>query len=156
MAKIDFSKFTPSAPSLTLEEARALQSELLKGVEVGEVSAKVNAAAQLLLRGKHDDSIAAYSSIAVEHPEERGTCEGQVGAAFFFKGEYETAIQWYEAARAHGADPSMMDDNIKEAKEAIEKKARGEAPSSESGGISIVTVLLVLAVIGGIAYVLLR
>lgn len=139
---------------MSLEEAQALQRELLAGCETGEVSQKINAAARLMLTGRHDDCIAAYSAIAAEHPEERGTCEGQIGAAHFFKGDYETAIRWYEAARSHGADASMMEDNIKEAQEALAKKSRGEDPSASQGGINPLTILLLLGALGAAVYFL--
>lgn len=87
-----------------------------------DVSQKINAAARLLTSGAHQEAAEAYRTIAEAHPEERGTCYSQIGAALYFLKEYQTAIEWYKAAENHGADPRMMKDNIEEALEAI---ARG-------------------------------
>jgi tetratricopeptide (TPR) repeat protein len=147
------------SPSLSDEEAASLQQQFLKehGLAEGEVSEKVNAAARLLVAGKHREAIVAYTAIMEEHPDETGTCESQIGAAYYFLGEYETAISHYETAKENDADEEMMDDNIEEAREAIEKKARGDDPAEESaGGTSPVTILVLVVILIGALYVLLK
>lgn len=105
-----------------LEQGLAIQSALVDGGIVSETdqSAKVNAAARLLLSKKFEEAIVAYEKIAREHPDSRGECESQIGAAHFFLGNFQRAISHYESARANGADSSMMQDNIQEAQQALQ------------------------------------
>ena len=69
-----------------------------------------------------DDAAAEYHAIGTAHPEERGTCWSQVGAALYFLGRYEEAIQWYEAAAREGADAGTMRMNVDEAREALGRR----------------------------------
>lgn len=141
---------------MTEEEAAAIQDEFRKehGLSGGEVSDKINAAARLLMTGDHEGAIVAYSLVMQEHPEEQATCEGQIGASYYFLGQYEKAIEFYRAAKEHGADAEMMDDNIKEAVEAVEKVDRGEEPQEESGGVSPLTLIVLVAIFGVAVYFL--
>ncbi len=82
----------------SIEEARALQEKLLDGATTGGVSGKINAAARLLVGVSYEQAISAYTAIMTEHPEQRGTCEGQIGAAHYLLGQFEQAITYYEAA----------------------------------------------------------
>ncbi|MEM9030211.1 MAG: hypothetical protein AAGC70_17755 [Pseudomonadota bacterium] len=111
---------------VSLDEAAKLQAAVMENIsDAGlPVSQKINAAAHLMTSGAFRECIAAYEDIARQHPEELGECEGQIGAAYFFLGEYETAITYYKQALANGADASMMQDNIEEAEDAI--AARGQ------------------------------
>lgn len=106
---------------VSLEQAAALRAEAM--ARIGDaglpISQKMNAAARLMTGGAFKECVAAYEEIARQHPEAQGDCCGQIGAAYFFLGDYETAILYYEKALAHGADPSMMADNIEEAQEAL-------------------------------------
>jgi tetratricopeptide (TPR) repeat protein len=108
---------------LSLEEARALQDKLLAGLSTSPIDDKINAAARLMLEGRHQDCMQAYAAIAAEHPEKRGTAEGQIGACQFFLGNFEQAIAHYEKAKELGEDAEMMNDNIQEAQEELAKAA---------------------------------
>ena len=122
------------------------------------VGAKINAAALLLTAQRFDDCIAAYQAIADQHPEEQGTCLGQIGACYFSKGEFSNAIQHYTAAKKSGAEPGMMDDNIQKAQEALAKSTKGpplsppKSPTFRSFGVIAVVlaagVLVVTMVVG--------
>jgi len=144
-----------SDPNMSEEEARALQDAFREehGLSGGEVSDKINAAARLLMTGDHEGAIVAYTLVMKEHPEEQDTCEGQIGASYYFLGKYEKALEFYRAAKEHGANADKMDDNIKEAEEAIEKVARGEDPNEE-GGTSPIVIIALLAVFAGAVYFL--
>ena len=89
-----------------------------------EFGAKISAAARVMLGGAPREAIAAYEQIAIVHPDEIGTCQAGIGAAHYFLGDYEKAIEFYQKALANGADRRMMQDNIDEAREAIEKRNR--------------------------------
>jgi tetratricopeptide (TPR) repeat protein len=80
----------------------------------------INFAARLMDNEQYNEAIAYFSAIAIQYPHEQGLCECQIGAAYYFLGDYEQAIEYYLAAREHGED--MMDDNIWEACETIFQK----------------------------------
>ncbi len=105
------------------EEALEVQEDLLRQIKVGtDVNQKINAAAQLMLKGFYRESIEAYNGIAEEYPDERGVSLGQNGASYYFLGQYEKAIECYREAIKFGADEEMMKDNIEEAEEALGNK----------------------------------
>src|SRR5262245_3000950 len=93
---------------LTLDEAARLESDLERVLVSDNVSAKINAAARLMTGRKFEHALAAYRTIGEQHPDRRGTCEGQIGAALYFLGRYEEAIAHYESAIALGEDRDMM------------------------------------------------
>lgn len=105
-----------------LDDAARLQDALGAKTVGRDVHARINHAARLLTSRKFDEAIDAYTQIAQDFPEERGTCLSQVGAAWYFKGEFARAIEAYVIARDAGADADMMDDNLWEACEALAKK----------------------------------
>lgn len=82
----------------------------------------INAAAKKLVGRDFDGAIAAYEDVAKRFPHRAGDAHGQIGAAWFFKRDYDRAISHYRYALEVGADRSMMEDNIREAEEA---KRRG-------------------------------
>lgn len=104
---------TADAKSLMTQAQAALSAD-------DDVSAHMNAAAQLMMARAYEEAAAAFRGIAEAHPEERAVCYSQVGAACYFAGLYDEAIGWYEAALREGADPAMMKDNIDEARQALE------------------------------------
>ena len=75
----------------------------------------LNTAAGLLFEGQYEAAIEALGRIAEQDPGARSTCYGQIGSAMYFLGRYREAMQWYEAAIYHGADPERMGDAIAEA-----------------------------------------
>ncbi|MEM8534842.1 MAG: tetratricopeptide repeat protein [Chloroflexota bacterium] len=108
---------------LSPEEASALQEQLQSVLtSTNDVHTKINYAARLMTSQQYELCIQAYEKIAEDHPEERATCESQIGVAHFFLGDYEKAIQFYKQALEHGEDADMMADNIAEAEEALAKK----------------------------------
>ena len=113
----EVSAFVGEGPGqLSAGEAEALANQLQAAMLTGSVDDKINAAARQLLAGAYQAAIDAYLQIAALHPERTGVCYGQIGAGLFFIGHYERAIEYYQAAKQHGADPRMMDDNIAEAR----------------------------------------
>ncbi len=114
------SAFVGEAPGqVSLAEAQELAVQVQRAMATGAVDDKINAAAKLLLASQYQASIDAYLEIARVHPERTGTCYGQIGAGLFFIRQYERAIEYYEAAKQHGANPRMMDENIAEARAAL-------------------------------------
>jgi len=122
--KVQASAFVSNQPGqgVSFEEARKVQDEVQAVLKTDDVSAKINAAARLMTAKKFQECIQAYEAIAAQHPDQQATCEAQIGAAYYFLGQFQKAIEYYEAAKAHGEDAGMMDDNIREAKDALLNK----------------------------------
>ncbi len=105
----------PSAPVRDAEPSETIADLQPNVVMTNEL----RSAAMLMADGKYEETIAAYSAIADQDPSSVGVCHSQIGAAHYFLGQYETAIKHYEIALQNGANESMMNDNIVEAREAI-------------------------------------
>jgi tetratricopeptide (TPR) repeat protein len=75
-----------------------------------------------MLNKDFEGSIRAYEAIMLHHPERKGTCLGQLGAAQFFLGHYEKALASYIESKEHGEDNSMTEDNIWEVCEVLFNK----------------------------------
>lgn len=106
--------------ALTPEQARELQ-EQIRAVVTGDEDAggKKFAAALALLTGRrYVECIESLRQIGADHAELWGECLANMGAAYFFLGEFDKAIACYTQAIKHGADEEMMQDNIAEAREA--------------------------------------
>ncbi len=70
---------------------------------------------------KFQESLDLYKKLSENYPSNKGLYESQVGAAYYFLGEYEKAVEYYISAMNNGGSKSMMDDNIWEAAEAFSK-----------------------------------
>ena len=84
-----------------------------------ERSRRFNEAARWMMQKRYAESGQAWEAIARDFPEARGQAYSQMGVACYFTGRYADAIAWYEQALQHGADPSMMKDNIDEVRAAL-------------------------------------
>lgn len=104
----------------------ARESAVMSGApprRADEETRAFNAAAELLLDKRFDECIAAYQALAEWFPRRESDCAAQIGAARYFLGQYDLAIEAYVKARAAGADEELMDDNIWEACEAAFRKS---------------------------------
>ena len=90
----------------------------------GDVDAQLEAAANLLEESKWQEAIQAYQIINKTHPEKRGFCAAQIGAAHFALGNYDIAAACYIDARDAGESPELMELRIKVA---TEKASASEA-----------------------------
>lgn len=104
---------------VTLDDIKAFQELASAQVSTKEaLNQRFDMAARLMASGDFRESIAAYESIMGDFPEYTDDCEMQIGSAEFFLGNYEKAIWCYESAKQHGADPAVINEHIKEAREA--------------------------------------
>lgn len=94
-----------------------LQAQQARAVVEHESTRRINDAARLLVNGLFDEAIKSWLDIAEAWPVQEGLAWSQVGAAFYFKGDYGTAIHYYEKAKTAGQQG--MDANIDEAVEAM-------------------------------------
>jgi tetratricopeptide (TPR) repeat protein len=115
---------TIKGESLSKEEIVALRNKFLAEFDgdMKDEDQAINFAARLMDNEQYNQAIAYFSAIAIQYPHEQGLCECQIGAAYYFLGDYEQAIEYYLAAREHGMNEDMMDDNIWEACETIFQK----------------------------------
>lgn len=110
--------------SMSHEEAAALQKQAESALTSTEpVEKRMAAAVKLLTAKKYRECIEAYRRIGADHPDRWGDCLANMGAAYFFLGDFEKAISCYTQAMTHGVDEEMMRDNIDEAREAQIKRS---------------------------------
>jgi tetratricopeptide (TPR) repeat protein len=99
------------------EEAQAIQTEIIELLSNKDKKSAINCACQLLTKGQYKACITAFEKIMAEEPSEKGTCENQIGAAYFFLGKYPEAIEHYLLSLDNGFDLEMLDYNVWEAAE---------------------------------------
>ena len=116
------SKEAESGKGLDQDQLQALRDELLSVMSTNDRNKEFNFASGLMLKGAYQACIEAYEKLTEKYPDSQATNESQIGAAYFFLGDYEKAVDYYLAARDHGMDADMMDDNLWEAFEVLYKK----------------------------------
>jgi tetratricopeptide (TPR) repeat protein len=79
-------------------------------------------ASKLMTSKQFNESIDLYQKLANNYPANRGLYESQIGANYYFLGDYIKAIEFYMSALKNGADKNMIDDNVWEATEALYEK----------------------------------
>lgn len=99
------------------EEAQTIQAEIMDLLSTKDKNSAINYACKLLAKGHYEACITAFENIMTKEPEEKGTCENQIGAAYFFLGKYPEAIKHYLLSLEHGFDLEMLDYNVWEAAE---------------------------------------
>ena len=110
---------TGQPEAMSMEEAAALREQLLSQLAAGDRDSAINAASGLMASKQYDAAANAFETIAEQAPDMAAVCASQVGAARYFLGQYEAALDQYVRARDLGLDADMMDDNIWEACEAL-------------------------------------
>lgn len=91
-------------------------------------SALMREASKLMTGSRFAEAVEAYAALAEKYPAKKGLYESQVGAGYYFLGEYAKAIDAYTSALHNGGDKNMMDDNIWEAAEALYGQTKDTAP----------------------------
>lgn len=118
------SLFGKKDKKITLEEGHAINQAhaAANPVPASNENARVRQASSALTGRRFQESINLYKALAEDFPANKGTYLSQVGAGYYFLGDYAQAIDYYVQARDHGMQPFMIDDNIWEACEAIFKR----------------------------------
>ncbi|MCI5057949.1 MAG: hypothetical protein MRY83_17680 [Flavobacteriales bacterium] len=118
-----FAKIFGKKDSMTLEEANDINQQYIEDnpTPTDDENGLLRRASSALTSGSFKEAVQIYEEMAEKFPESKGMYLSQVGAAYYFLNEFDKAIEYYISARDHGADASMMDDNIWEACEAIYK-----------------------------------
>jgi tetratricopeptide (TPR) repeat protein len=118
-----FFDFIFGKKKLTLEEADKKNDAFFakNPVAKNEENELMRNAAKLMSSKQFNECIAAYTHLAQSYPSNQGLYEGQIGAAYYFLDDYDKAVEYYELGLQHGANASMMDDNIWEAAEEFAK-----------------------------------
>lgn len=99
------------------EEAQAIQSEIRTLLNSDDKNSAINRACLLLTKGYYKQCITAFEKIMESIPSEKGICENQIGAAYFFLSKYEKAVEHYLLSLESGFDREMLDYNVWEAAE---------------------------------------
>ena len=120
-----------SNKGITMDKAQYLQEAFLATMQQDDLSEQFNAAAKLMMNQSYQGCIQAYHALAEKYPDRKGDCQSQIGAAYYFLGDYDQAIENYLSARKNGIDPDMMDDNLWEACEALYKKTQDKTHISK-------------------------
>lgn len=94
------------------DTAKKVREELLNNFTPTDASMEINIAAGLMLDKDFAGSIKAYEQVMEKYPSRKGECLGQIGAAEFFLGNYEKALDKYIEAKNSGEDNEMMEYNI--------------------------------------------
>ncbi len=110
--------------SVTLKEADKLNDEFIANNPIAKDTEDemMRQASKFMTSGNFEESINLYKRMAEEYPDNRGLYESQVGAGYYFLGNYEEAINYYVSALKNGGDEDMADDNIWEATEVLYKQ----------------------------------
>ena len=111
---------------LNLEEGDKIHDEFYSKMSVllSEESELTKKAIKLLTSGKHAESIELYKKLIEHYPAQISTYESQIGANYYFLGEFEKAIKYYTSSMNNGFSTSMSDDNIWEAYLALFEKTK--------------------------------
>lgn len=106
---------------MSLEEADKINDKFIakNPTPVNDENALMRQAAKSMSSRNFGDAIDSYTKLAELYPAKKGLYESQIGAAFFFLGNYTKALEYYVSALKNGADKNMMDDNIWEASEEL-------------------------------------
>lgn len=107
---------------ISQEDAEAMQVEITNLLHDRDKDSAINFACKLLVKGDYEACIVAFTKIMEQEPSEKGTCENQIGAAYFFLGKYPEAVEHYLLSLKHGFDAEMLDYNVWEAAEEFYKK----------------------------------
>jgi|GEM_PF-1767485 len=128
-----FSFFKKKKPSITLEEGNAINQEYAAAnpVPPDQENALLRQASSLMTSRKFQESIQVYHQMADQFPEKRGLYLSQIGANYYFMGEFQMAMDYYVKGLEAGADKRMMDDNIWEAVEELAKGDHGKAAAEQ-------------------------
>lgn len=84
-----------------------------------EMTPELIAAARLMEQQRFEDAAAAFERVVQTQPEHAALASMQVGAANYFLGRFDLAIQWYEHAGRLGFDPEEVANHVEEAREAM-------------------------------------
>ena len=106
---------------MTLETADKINDKFIaqNPVPADSENDLMRKAAKSMSSKNFTEAVDLYMELANKYPQNKGLYEGEVGAAYYFLGDYAKAIESYTSALNNGGDKSMMDDNIWEATEAI-------------------------------------
>lgn len=127
---------TPSAPTKVKEEAQyttqskpiaanvskaemdEIHEALKTALEEGAATEAINYACSFLAKGSYENAIIGFETIATTLPDRAAMCHNQIGAAYFFLGNYYKAVQHYLRALEKGFDAALLDYNVWEAAQA--------------------------------------
>jgi tetratricopeptide (TPR) repeat protein len=114
---------------MTLEDADKKNDDFISKnpVAKNDENEMMRNASKLMTSGKYAESLELYKKLSEGYPGNKGLYDGQIGAAYYFLGDYDKAIEYYVSGMNNGGNKSMMDDNIWEATEALYNKTKDKS-----------------------------
>ena len=126
--KIDRSFIRVDAEKLTLDEVHQINQEVFYRTQpIDDENELMRKASILMTGGQFQDAIELYLELIKKFPDNKNLYLSQVGAGYYFLGEYEKAIDYYLEALKQGFVREMIDDNIWESCEMLYKRDRNSA-----------------------------
>lgn len=115
--------------NLSMQEMEQIQNSLEDKMAPEDYNNTFNQACRLVPKGKYAEALAMFEQVKANtaDPEQKGTCDNQIGVCHFFLGDYEKAIESYASSFKNGFDKGMADDNIWEACEKLMEKEKDKA-----------------------------
>jgi tetratricopeptide (TPR) repeat protein len=109
MGLLDFFSKKNYLQDLHQEQEKFLQNN---PVPKDTEDALVRRASYLMTTGNFNESLEIYQQLVAEYPAKKGLYLSQVGASYYFLGEYDLALEAYLLSRNNGMNPDMINDNI--------------------------------------------
>lgn len=114
---------------LSMDEMSRIQDSLEDKMAPADYNNTFNQACRLVPKGKYAEALAMFEEVRnnTNDPDQKGTCDNQIGVCYFFMNDFEKAIDSYASSFQNGFDKSMADDNIWEACENLMKRDNDKA-----------------------------
>lgn len=114
---------------LSMQEMAQVQESMQGRMDADVYNNTFNQACRLVPQGKYAEALAMFEEVkkTTTDPDQKGTCDNQIGVCYFFMNDFEKAIAAYASSFQNGFDKAMADDNIWEACEALMKKDNDKA-----------------------------
>ncbi|BDS15209.1 tetratricopeptide repeat protein [Aureispira anguillae] len=107
--------------SFSPQEIETIEHKVITLLNAKGEKAAINHACQLLKTGAYLQAVYAFQKIMDLLPAQKGLCENQIGAAYFFLHQYQDAFNHYLLSLEYNFDTKMLDYNLWEAAEAYFK-----------------------------------
>lgn len=112
-----------NSSKVSMEQMEEIQLYLKDKMDADEYNSAFNQACRLIPKMQYTEAITQFESIREHSTDayEKGSCDNQIGACYFFLGDFEKALECYNKSFHYGYDKDVNDYNIWEACEELMK-----------------------------------